>query len=76
MRGLPNFRKTRLCIPFKNGECSKSTNECKYAHGEGELKKLAYDYFPQKQNYQGHRDRDERNNYDRYDNRRFRERER
>jgi hypothetical protein len=49
LRGLPNFKKTRLCIPFKTGECPRASADCNYAHGETELKKLAYDYFPQQQ---------------------------
>jgi hypothetical protein len=48
LRGLPNFKKTRICIPFKTGECPRSSADCNYAHGEAEIRKLAYDYFPQK----------------------------
>lgn len=57
LRGLPNFKKTRLCIPFKNGTCPKASSDCKYAHGEGEIRKLAYDYFPQKRELNDNKDR-------------------
>lgn len=57
LRGLPNFKKTRLCIAFKNGECPRASADCNYAHGEAEIRKLAYDYFPQKREDRAQQDR-------------------
>lgn len=71
LRGLPNFKKTRLCIPFKTGQCSKKAEECKYAHGESELRKVTNTFIREdfserrEDRRREHNDRHRRDNRDR-----------
>lgn len=30
-------------MAFKNGDCNKTSNDCRYAHGEQELRALKHD---------------------------------
>jgi len=34
----PSTHKTQLCKYYENGNCSRSADECKFAHGEDDLK--------------------------------------
>lgn len=45
---MPNFKKTKLCIEYSHGKCPYSSRECKYAHGEAELKR----HMESKQDYE------------------------
>lgn len=40
MKEMPDLRKTKLCIGFKEGNCFKKSDQCKYAHGWKELRKV------------------------------------
>lgn len=33
MKEMPDLRKTKLCIGFKEGNCHRKSDQCKYAHG-------------------------------------------
>lgn len=71
LRGLPNFKKTRLCIAYKNGDCPKASADCKYAHGEAELRKVTNTYRREESYYHKPRERqfrdDSRGNRERRD---------
>lgn len=80
LRELPNYRKTRLCIAYTQGKCNLDGKDCKYAHGEDDMKKnnahsSGGNNFNKEKDYRNQREEKSYNRDHRDDYRDHRERE-